>query len=117
MSTSPVVFSFHDSTTADGNRYAGSLAEVLRGVEPAIQVERVRENPDRQDFGVSLAVVLGTAAVTALAKGIASWLARNSGAKMEIRRNGQVLLTVSHLDSTDVPKLAAALHAAGVTNG
>ena len=117
MPVTPVVFSFVNSTTAEGNRFAGSLAETLRGLNPTIQVERVRERPDTQDFGASLAVILGTAAVTELAKGIASWLARNSGAKIEISREGQVVMTASHLDSADVPKLAEALRAADLSNG
>jgi outer membrane lipoprotein SlyB len=79
-------------------------------------VERLRERADTQDFGASLAVILGTTAVTALAKGIAAWLARNSGAKIEIRREGEVVMTASHLDSADVPKLAEALRTAGLSN-
>ena len=116
MSTAPITFSFGDSTTADGNRFAGSLAETLRDLDPTIQIERVRERAETQDFGASLAVILGTAAATALAKGIASWLARNSGAKLEIRRGGEVVMTATHLDSTDVPRLAQALRAAGITD-
>lgn len=116
MPDTPIVFSFGDSTTAEGNRFAGTLAETLRGLDPTIHVERVRERSDTQDFGASLAVILGTTAVTALAKGIASWLARNSGAKIEIRREGQVVMTASNLDSADVPKLASALRAAGLSN-
>lgn len=116
MSDPPLVFSFSDSTTAEGNKFAGSLADSLRALDPSIQVQRVRERAETQDFGATLAVILGTTAVTALAKGIASWLARNSGAKIEIRREGQVVMTASHLDSADVPKLAEALRAAGLSN-
>jgi hypothetical protein len=117
MSTAPIVFSFADSTAADGNRFAGSLAETLRDLDPAIRVERVRERADAQDFGATLAVILGTAAVTELAKGIASWLARNSGAKIEIRHEGKVVVTASHLDSADFPGLAEVLRNAGLGNG
>ena len=116
MPYTPVVISFGDTTTAEGNRFAGSLAETLRGLNPTIQVERIRERPDTQDFGASLAVILGTTAVVELAKGIASWLARNSGSKIEIRREGQVVMSASHLDSVDVPKLAEALRTAGLSS-
>lgn len=116
MSPTSLAFSFGDSNTADGNRFAGSLADTLRSLDPGIQVERVRERADTQDFGATLAVILGTAAVNTLAKGIAAWLARNSGAKIEIRREGQLIMTATHMDSHDVPKLAEALSAAGVTN-
>jgi len=104
-----LLLSFADSSTADGNRFAASLAEALRDVDNSVVVNRVRERSDTQDFGASLAVVLGTAAATAIAKGIAAWLARNSGARIEIRRRGKVILVASHLDSKDVPRLAEAL--------
>jgi len=55
-----------------------------------------------------LALVVGTAAATALAKGIAAWLARNSGARIEIRRKGKVVLVATHLDSKDVSRIAEA---------
>ena len=116
MSDTPLVFSFGNSTTAQGNQFAGSLAETLHALDPGIQVQRLRERADTQDFGVSLAVILGTTAVTALAKGMASWLARNSGATIVIHREGQVVMTANHLDSADVPKLAEALRSAGLSN-
>jgi hypothetical protein len=109
MRAESLIMSFPDVTTAEGNRLANTLAETLRDVDPGITVDRQRERPDTQDFGASLAVVLGTAAATAVAKGIAAWLARNSGARIEIRRKGEVVLTATHLDSKDVPRLAAAL--------
>jgi hypothetical protein len=117
MSIAPILITFAGSTTADGNRFAGSLAETLRAVDPTIEVERVRERADTQDFGTSLAVVLGTAAVTELAKGFATWLSRNSGATIEIRREGHVIVTAGHLDSGDVSRLAETLRAAGFSNG
>ena len=117
MPDAPLVFSFADSSTAEGNRYAGSLADTLRDLDSSIEVQRLRERAETQDFGASLAIILGTTAITALAKGIASWLSRNSGAKIEIRHKGQVVMTASHLDSADVPKLAEALRAAGLSNG
>ena len=71
-----LLLSFVDSSTADGNRFASSLAEALRDVDASVVVDRVRERSDTQDFGASLAVVLGTAAATAIAEGIGAWLAR-----------------------------------------
>jgi Effector Associated Constant Component 1 len=109
MSTDSLIITFPDASTAEGNRLASTLADALRDVDPKIVVDRQRERPDTQDFGATLAVVLGTAAVNALAKGIATWLARNSGARIEIRRKGKVVLLATHLDSKDVPRLAEAL--------
>jgi len=117
MSAIQTVVSFVGASAADGNRFAGSLSDALRDLDSTIQVERVRERDNTQDFGASLAVILGTASAITLAKGIASWLAHNSGATIEIRREGQVVMRASHLDSRDVPKLAEALRASGLLNG
>ena len=108
MKAEPLIVTFPSATTAEGNRYASTLAEALREVHPSITVDRRRERAETQDFGASLALVLGTAAATEIAKGIAAWLARNSGAQIEIKRKGQVLLTATHLDSKDVPRIAKA---------
>ena len=100
---------FGDADVAEANRLASTLAEALRDVDPTILATQVRERQDTQDFGASLSVVLGTAAVTAVAKGIGAWLARNSGARIEIRQGDKVVLLATHLDSKDVPQIAAAL--------
>lgn len=108
MPAESVIVAFPDATAAEGNRFANSLADILQDVDPNIVVDRQRERSETQDFGASLAVILGTAAATAVAKGIATWLARNSGARIEIRRKGKVVLTATHLDSKDVPRIAEA---------
>jgi hypothetical protein len=71
-------------------------------------VDRQRERADTQDFGASLGVILGTAAASAVAKGIAAWLAHNSGARIEIRRGNEIVLKATHLDSKDVSRIAEA---------
>jgi hypothetical protein len=109
MGTQPLIMSFADASTAEGNRLAGSLADVLKHTTPDIVVERQRERSDTQDFGSTLAVIAGTAAFNSIAKGLATWLARNSGAKLEVRREGKLLLTGTHLDSSDVARIVTAL--------
>jgi Effector Associated Constant Component 1 len=109
MLSGALVIGFPDASVADGNRLASTLAEALRDLDPGIAVERQRERSDTQDFGASLAVVLGTTAATAMAKGLVAWLTRNSGARIEIRRKGKVVLVATHLDSQDVPRIVEAL--------
>jgi hypothetical protein len=109
MSMDGMVLRFRDASMAEGNRLAGSLGNVLRDCDPSVRVERRREQSDTQDFGASLGVILGTAAANAVAKGIAAWLGRNSGVKLEIRRGDKVVLTATHLDSGDVSRIAEAL--------
>lgn len=105
----PLIISFGDISTAKANRLAGSLAEALKNTTPDVVVERRRERSDTQDFGSTLAVIVGTAAFNSIAKGISSWLTRNSGAKLEVRRDGKLLLTATHVDSTDVSHIVSAL--------
>ena len=109
MSDDPIVISFADASTAEGNRFASNLSDSLRDLDPGIVVKRQRDRPDTQDFGASLALILGTAAANSVAKGIATWLARNSGVRIEIRRKGEVVLAANHLDSKDVHRLAELL--------
>jgi hypothetical protein len=104
MQVEPRIFSFPDPTTAEGNRYAESLSDFLR-----YAVEHQRERQDTQDLSATLAVLAGTAAATALARGMAAWLARNRGVRLEIRRHEGTVMTLSHLDSSDVAQIAKAL--------
>jgi hypothetical protein len=61
MPSSPLIVSFPDASTADGNRLASTLAEALRDVHPSVVADRQRDRSDTQDFGASLAVMMGTA--------------------------------------------------------
>jgi hypothetical protein len=106
MSESPFVITFPGASTAEANRYAAALATTLREVDEDLKVEQQRDRADTQDFGATVAIILGTASVTALAKGVAAWLARNSGAKIAISADGGVV--ASNLDSADAARIAEA---------
>jgi len=93
MSTADVLISFIDTDLAEANDMAGDLAESLGEDEPALSITRLREDSRSQDFGATIAIILGSTAVTALAKGLAAWLARRQDAHMCLRRtasNGQL---------------------------
>jgi hypothetical protein len=104
MQSDPLLITFAGTSTAKGNRLASSLVEALRDLDPGIVAARHREQSDTQDFGASLAVILGTTAVTTVANGLVAWLARNSGARIEIRRKHRLILTASDLNSQNVSK-------------
>lgn len=106
MNESPFVITFPGASTAEANRYAAELAVALREVDQELRVEQERDRPDTQDFGATLLIVLGTASVTALAKGVASWLARHSGSRIQINSDGSVI--ASNLDSGDAARIAEA---------
>lgn len=106
MSDSPFIITFPGASTAEANRYAADLRAALRELDQELKVEQQRDRADTQDFGATLAIILGTASVTAVAKGVAVWLARHSGAKIQINADGSVL--ASNLDSRDAARIAEA---------
>lgn len=108
MLAEPLIVTFPGTSAAEGNRLAGNLATSLSDIDESIVVDRQRELKDSQDLGATLAIMMGTAAATALAKGIATWMARNSGAQIEIRRKGKLVLRANNLDSKDIPRIAEA---------
>jgi hypothetical protein len=102
------VLRFPDAGINDANRYARSLRDTLRELdESGARLEVQRNDPESQDFGATLVLVLGTSAVAALAEGIKTWLSRNSGARIEILQNGRIV--AEHLDSKDAAAIATAL--------
>jgi hypothetical protein len=102
----PFVITFPEASIAQANRYAADLAAAIRELDEEVQVEQKRDRQDTQDFGATLAIILGTASVTAVAKGISAWLARQSGAKIQISADGSVI--ASNLDSRDAARIAEA---------
>jgi hypothetical protein len=100
---------FPEASTAEGNQLAVDLRDCLRDINGNVQVERLRDNPDTMDFGATLGLILGSAAVIAVAKGIAAWLARNSGVRLEIRQSDGSVAILTNLDSRDVFRIAQAI--------
>jgi hypothetical protein len=104
---------FPDVSLAEANQLASSLQECLRDVDPDVQVERQRDNPDSMDFGATLGLILAPAVLSAVAKGVAKWLARNSGVKLEIRQDDGTVVVLSNVDSHDVSRIMRALSRRG----
>lgn len=102
---------FPSSDAAEGNIYVKDLAEFLESLsnsEDVIKTEPIRTNPEAQDFGASLAVILGTAAVTALAKGVAAWLKGHTGVNMDVTtRAGHVV--IRNVESKSAAEIVRAL--------
>lgn len=103
-----LVLSFTGATNDEGNRYASELKDSLADIGSGVRIERRRERSDAQDFGSTLVLVLGTTAVTALARGVAAWLQRTSGARITVRTPGGELIAEG-LDSKDVARVVQAL--------
>ena len=113
MDKAGITIHFPDVTADLGNVYAEDLrASLEESLEAGGRVERRRANPESQDFGATVVLILGTSAVTAIAQGIRTWLARNSGVSIDIVVRGKVF-RARNLDSQSVQELAKVLAASG----
>jgi len=65
----------------------GYLEEEVSGVDPQIQ----RESGNTMDMGATLAIILGTASITAIARGIGNWIAKNNAASITLTMAGRTL--------------------------
>jgi len=102
----PIDFSiqFPGASAAQANQWAGELKQVLEEAHPEVKATQTRERDETMDLGVILGVVLGSAAVTAVAKGIQAWLMRNQNAVIEFAADGRV--TAKNLRGKDALALA-----------
>jgi len=107
MANDRIIITFPEVALDAGNVHAASLADQLRDVDRSIQVERVKQRPDTMDFGATLVLVLGTAAATEIAKGIAQWIARHK-TKVQLT-TGAGTLTISDSDPESAAKIIQAL--------
>src|SRR4030095_1970220 len=86
------VIRFQDASMAEAGVFAADLRETILDAHPDVSAERQRLDSTAQDFGTSLAVVIGTPAILAVAKGIQTWLKRHHAAKIRIERpNGTIV--------------------------
>jgi len=108
MQDEKVVIRFGDCTIREANAYAESLAEAIKDVAAGVALERRRDRADTQDFGATLVIILGTASASAVASGIASWLARHSGATIDISTE-EGTAHAKNLNSRDASRIAEAL--------
>lgn len=101
MSDQELVLSFDGVSVADGNRFAAELAEVLRDADEPLEATQTRDDPNAQDFGATLVLVLGSGAVIALAKGVSKWLATKPDGSVTIRDRRDGTIIVKGLTSRD----------------
>jgi hypothetical protein len=74
------------SDAAARNDATTELQQAISNNAPDLEVKRVREDDKTQDFGATLVLVLGSAAATQLARGIAVWLARRQDAHLQLEK-------------------------------
>lgn len=101
---------FDDMTTADANRAAVELRKQLRStLGTRVAIDQIKENQETQDFGGTLAVVLGTPFALALAKGIRDYIAKRGCRVVLETPEGRVIATGDAAANIDVASTVAAL--------
>lgn len=107
MADEEVIISFSSVKGDEGNRLAGHLREELSRSAPDATVQQRRESPENMDLGATLVIVLGSAAVTAIAKGIATFIAKYGKTIDVSTKDGHYI--ARGIDSRDAAEVARAL--------
>ena len=101
---------FGDMSTADANRAADELRKQLRSkMGSDVSIDRIKEDQETQDFGGTLAVVLGTPFAVALAKGVADYIAKRGCRIVLETPQGKIIATGDAASNIDVASTVAAL--------
>lgn len=102
------IITFERMTPADANRYAEELRNALLDATTDITVQRKRENPQTQDFGSTLVLILGTPALSAVVTAVSQWLLRRRNASLTWKTaDGEVI--VQNINSQNACELARKL--------
>jgi hypothetical protein len=76
MQSEPFTITLSGLSDSEQEKAVADLARAIRQSDQSADVERRQENRPAMDFGASLAVVLGSGAAVAVARGIQSWMSR-----------------------------------------
>ncbi|MDJ0838873.1 MAG: hypothetical protein QNK37_20305 [Acidobacteriota bacterium] len=95
---------FPDASAAQANQWAADLKQLLEETHPDVRLEQVRDREETMDLGATLGIILGSAAVTAVARGIQAWLTKRQDASIEFAKDGRV--TAKGLRGKDALALA-----------
>lgn len=98
--------SFEGTLASEASMLAADLEHDLRYAAPEAEITLQKSNPNAQDFGSTLVLVFGTPVAILLAKAVAAFLARNSGATIVITKDGDVV--AKNLNSQDAARIAEA---------
>jgi hypothetical protein len=75
---------------AESQRLVQELMRLMESAAPGTSVERRKESSETMDLGATIAVIISSAAMTAIANGIAAWLAKRQTAQISISRQGGI---------------------------
>jgi hypothetical protein len=97
---------FQELPMNEANKYANSLTDLIVDCDASAEVKRSKLNPDTQDAGTVLQIVLAAASVKLVAAGIKAWLERNSGCQISITTDS---IQINNINSTNAAKVLEAI--------
>jgi Effector Associated Constant Component 1 len=98
-----------DVSPAEAHELAKELGSFLRSEDKSLEVRLARDDPTRQDFGATLVLLVGSAAGTAIAKGIRAWMAKRGGAKLVAKNAKGESLVLTNASSMDIAAVSKAV--------
>ncbi len=104
----PIRISFQDVEESEAGAMAEELREYILEEAPEAEVSRERDDPESMDAGATLAVILSSAAVVAVAKGIQAWLERRTSSSIKLVVDSRQL-EVSYLTCKQASELTRQL--------
>lgn len=81
---SDLILTLPDIKKDRANVLADDLRKELMRTAPALAFDKQRDDESAQDFGATIAVIITSAAATAIAKGIANFIAKR-GTRVKLR--------------------------------
>jgi hypothetical protein len=111
MTETTFVITFPKSSLGEANALAQELALEILETAPGVRIVQKRSNPDTQDFGATLVLILAAPAVVMAVRALKSWLTRTNAASVDVLLpNGR--LVAKNVESKDVAAVVAALQRA-----
>lgn len=105
MTEKRYIIRFEDASAAEASAYADELRDRLLDESEDIQAEIRREDPNKQQFGEILEVVLNAKAVVAMVGAIGVWLKLRNSASITIQtKDGKTV--IKNLNQKDAAQLS-----------
>jgi hypothetical protein len=96
MGSSEIMISIDPAVSiAVANKNASELIGIILASCPDVHVRRAKNDPTTQDLGATIGIVIGSAAVTAVAKGMADWMRKRSTARLVLSKDKIIIENVT----------------------
>lgn len=104
--TEYIEFHFQEAGAAAAGQLADDLADRLRELDDTGNVTVEKASPDAMELGSIVVMVLGTASVAAVARGIGDWIRKRGDPALKIKRGKDEIVIQSGLSADQKFELA-----------